>query len=88
VSAATAPQFVAHMRNNRWPVDARGRRRPGATKPEDDQHNHMMRAFAYLAVAKFPPPIDPDAHEPSRPAERQRGDSGILDEGIRYGMTL
>lgn len=48
--------FRRHAANNVWPTDALGRRRIGASKPLDNEHNHMMRGFAYLAVAKFPPP--------------------------------
>lgn len=48
--------FRRHFANNVWPTDALGRRRIGASKPLDNEHNHMARAFAYLAVAKFPPP--------------------------------
>jgi hypothetical protein len=49
------------MRHNRWPTDALGNRRLSATVPLDDEHNHMMRAFAYLVVAKFPPTPPPMA---------------------------
>lgn len=48
-------RFVRHMTHNRWPTDATGARRPGSTRPLDDEHNHMARAFAYLVVSKFPP---------------------------------
>lgn len=46
---------IRHLRHNRWPTDAQGARRVGATVPLDDEHNHWARALAYLVVAKFPP---------------------------------
>ncbi|RDI73298.1 hypothetical protein Gocc_2898 [Gaiella occulta] len=55
VCGVKAADFAAHMRNNVWPTDALGRRRQGATTPEDNIHNHACRAFAYWAVATFPP---------------------------------
>lgn len=80
-------RFVRHATHNRWPTDAVGARRAGATRPLDDEHNHMMRAFAYLAVAKFPPakpgerptpnPWDDDAEA----AARRKWGSLLDDDG-------
>lgn len=49
------PHFIEHIENNHYPTDREGRRRIGANEPLNDQHNHMMRAFAYYASVKWPP---------------------------------
>ncbi|MGH2801187.1 MAG: hypothetical protein ACRDM0_26640, partial [Thermoleophilaceae bacterium] len=83
-------RFVRHMRNNVWPTDAAGRRRPGSTKPHDDEHNHMMRAFAYLVVAKFPPPVELGEADPGEgvPRGKTLREKGVLSPSVRYGMSL
>lgn len=55
-SAATTPETIAHIKANRWPTDRHGNRKVGVTEPLNDRHNHMMRADAYLAAWKYPPP--------------------------------
>lgn len=56
ICGVNAHAFADHMRNNTWPVDPiTGQRRTGSTVPVDDVHNHSQRAFAYWAVATFPP---------------------------------
>jgi hypothetical protein len=85
VVSARCTQFVRHMKHNRWPVDRNGDRRAGATEPQNDEHNHMMRAFAYMAVQKWPPPEAADAiHR----ATVDRAHGGRLDDGLSYGMDL
>lgn len=56
ICGVKCPLLISHFRNNRWPTDRDGNRRVTATKPFDDRHNHALRAFAYLAVTRFPPP--------------------------------
>ena len=63
VAGDQCPAFVSHAGANRWPTDVHGKRKPGAMAPLDDEHNHALRAFAYLVARKFPPP--------------RRGDEGI-----------
>ncbi len=55
VCGVRARAFANHMRNNVWPTDATGARRLTATTPLDNVHNHACRAFAYWAVATYPP---------------------------------
>lgn len=64
VCGVNGAEFVSHMRNNVWPTDMNGRRRLGSTQPLDDIHNHSMRAFAYLMVSKWPPPMTDTDEEP------------------------
>lgn len=55
VCGVNAREFAAHMGSNRWKTDAHG----VPTQPRallDDVHNHCARAFAYWAVATYPPP--------------------------------
>lgn len=55
VCGVNAREFAAHMGSNRWRTDAHG----VPTQPRallDDVHNHCARAFAYWAVATYPPP--------------------------------
>lgn len=56
ISKATCPETIRHFRLNEWPTDRDGNRKPGATAPKDDRHNHMMRAIAYYTTFRFPPP--------------------------------
>lgn len=55
VCGVNAREFATHMGQNRWKTDAHG----VPTQPRallDDNHNHCARAFAYWAVATYPPP--------------------------------
>lgn len=52
------PLTILHMQQNRWPVDTTGKRRVGAQKPIDDEHNHACRADAYYVTYKYPPPTE------------------------------
>lgn len=58
VSRAGCPETISHFKSNRWPVDRQGKRKEGAKEPQNDRHNHMMRADAYLITHLFPPPTD------------------------------
>jgi hypothetical protein len=84
VSIVDAPRFVEHIQNNTWPTDSEGKRRAGATAPNDDEHNHQMRAFAYLVTHKFPPPED-DQAMPEPPFELF---DGVLMPGVAPGMAF
>lgn len=94
VCGINAAEFATHARNNSWPVDGAGRRRPGAKPVDSDGHNHAMRAFAYGIATKWPPPDDGQTASllsqsgPSGPrpldARRRRGEGSR----IRPGMTL
>jgi hypothetical protein len=55
VCGVNAREFARHIGSNRWKTDAHGT----PTQPRailDDVHNHCARAFAYWAVATYPPP--------------------------------
>lgn len=56
ISAATCPLTIEHWRENRWPTNREGIVTPTATEPKNDQHNHMMRALAYLITWLYPAP--------------------------------
>lgn len=56
ISAATCPLTIEHWRENRWPTNREGVVSPNATEPKNDQHNHIMRALAYLLTWLFPAP--------------------------------
>lgn len=84
VSQETADNFAAHARNNVWPTDAVGNRRIGSTTPLDDQHNHALRAFAYLIVAKFPPPDERERQGQAPDYDRDE----MLEGGLSYEMAL
>ena len=82
VCGQKCPETISHFKNNRWPTDRQGNRTPGAPEPKNDRHNHMMRALAYYACWKFPPP---ETVTPGRQGERHaRG----RDDGITYDMKL
>jgi hypothetical protein len=85
LSEATAPNLISHFRNNVWPTDSQGQRRIGATTPEDNIHNHSLRALAYLVVSKFPPP-DERSQAPALPPGHDPGE--MIEGGLRYGMPL
>lgn len=93
------PLTILHMQENRWPTDAQGNRRPGATKPVDDEHNHMCRADAYYATFKFPPPPETEFAPPEDDLDRYAAggspyaqafavSSGFSDDPITPGMGL
>jgi hypothetical protein len=46
-------RFIRHIKANRWRTDSRGQRIPDGPL-DNDEHNHMMRAFAYLIHFKWP----------------------------------
>jgi len=82
-SAAGCPATIRHMKNNRWPVDRAGNRKPNAREPLNDIHNHMARADSYLLTALFPPP-DLEVTLRDIAADEFLG-SGRLDESLpRY----
>lgn len=86
-------RFISHMKANRWPVDTQGQRKPSVTEPVNDEHNHMMRAFAYLIYWKWPAPEPEDAIAAAqlRLAEQlaeMSDDSGRIDPGIEYDMKF
>jgi len=56
LSAAGCPQTVTHFKNNRWPVDRAGNRKPNQREPLNDRHNHMLRGVSYLLTSLYPPP--------------------------------
>jgi len=88
ICGVNAAELARHFRNNRWPVDPySGNRRKGSTRPEDDIHNHALRALAYYAVAKFPPPVehDPEFDGAAGRSPHRRRD-GVGD--VRYDMPL
>lgn len=101
VCGVRADAFVQHMLANRWKTNAVGSVVHGrAMNLEDDIHNHACRAFAYWAVATFPPPderthhpltSDPDEPRPHLPlTERRRRQArrvtagGDLDEALPF----
>lgn len=86
VSSSTCPKTIKHWRQNRWPLDRFGVRKPGATQPLDDEHNHMMRALAYYLTYKYPAPELEDELDAATIAARSRRD-GVFTEA-RYGMKF
>jgi hypothetical protein len=81
--------FVEHVRENTWRVGPDGQ----LLGLNDDIHNHAMRAFAYYAVAKFPPVetgqqpgavFDEPVEEPD-PLARRR--ARRTDDFVSYGAT-
>ena len=85
VSREGCPRLILHARNNTWPTDALGHRRVGATAPYDDEHNHAMRALAYWAVARYPPPTEGPKRGPG--TDPPDGD-GRADPGLVYDMRF
>ena len=67
---------------NRWETDRNGVRKP-PTKLENDVHNHLLRACAYLITHKFPPPAEPDRLE----LREEREETGKVDPGLSYGRS-
>lgn len=86
------PLTILHMQQNRWPVDPQGNRRIGATKPQDDVHNHMCRADAYYATYKYPPPTElenlPDERMVMEPSPWAAAFAGGMDGDISPDMML
>ena len=88
VSRAACPATIRHWKLNRWPVDRDGNRKPGSQHPDDDEHNHMMRALAYYATYKFPPPAVDAAIEDAVDRARERMREGVVMPDVRYGMRF
>jgi hypothetical protein len=87
----TCPETIRHLKGNTWPVDRDGRRKQGAAEPVNDEHNHMMRADAYLYTWKFPPPPPEEdlAEATRRVAERRReARPGLADEAPDFGGQI
>jgi hypothetical protein len=86
VVSPRAHRFDRHAKANRWPVDKQGNRKPDATEPVNDEHNHMMRAFAYLVHWKYPFTEDEEeaALASARRAAAEREDDGRIDSGLSY----
>ncbi len=81
--------FIRHMKANRWKTDSQGNRRFDTDEPENDEHNHMMRAFAYGVHFKWPVPLVADSLAAARrPADYWEDDSGKIDPGLSYGMDF
>jgi hypothetical protein len=86
ISGPDCPQTIAHFKANKWPTDRNGKRKPNASAPENDLHNHMMRADAYLVTYKWPAPdVGEVIHDATR--DLPTGE-GKIDPEIRYGMRL
>lgn len=86
-----AHRFAKHAKGNRWPTDRQGNRIPDAREPVNDEHNHMMRAFAYLVHWKWPYVEDAEEEafrEARRAAVEARSDLGQIDPGLSYDMPL
>ena len=64
VSRSGCPRTIRHYKAWRWPTDAGGNVRSGATKPLHDQHSHMCDADSYLIVGKYGAPDDSDPIPP------------------------
>lgn len=71
ICGVKADALAKHLRNNTWPADSSGRRRLGATRPLDDEHNHSCRAIGYWAVDRYPP-IDKDTQERQGPTVTEK----------------
>lgn len=55
-SGDTCELTIKHLKANRWPTDRLGKRKEGASAPQNDEHNHMSRADAYYIAYKYPAP--------------------------------
>jgi hypothetical protein len=87
ICGVKAEGLARHFRNNTWPVDPISqKRRKGATRPLDDVHNHSLRAFAYYAVAKYPPPTEYDAQDGPTGDIGDDGDN-VRERRSRRGVT-
>lgn len=89
ISEEACPETIRHFESNVWPTDREGRRKP-TNKPKDDIHNHSMRAFAYYAAYKFPPPVEGETDVALRSPDEERwgNTSGKHDESLSYDMKL
>ena len=79
ISADTCPGTVRHFKMNKWVTDRNGARKIPPVLL-NDQHNHMLRAAAYLITHKFPPPSEPDRLE----TREEREHTGKIDPGLSY----
>lgn len=79
ISADTCPGAVRHFRANRWVTDRNGARKIPPVLL-NDEHNHLLRAAAYLITHKFPPPAEPDRLE----QRHERDETGKVDPGLSY----
>jgi hypothetical protein len=89
VCGVNAAELARHFRNNTWQVDPITQKRRKNAHLEDDVHNHSMRALAYYAVAKYPPPVEHGGDEPpplNRSARRRQG-RGVTAK-LGYGSKL
>jgi hypothetical protein len=82
-------KFIAHIKANRYQVDGQGDRRYDVEAPMNDEHNHMLRAFAYGIHWKWPAP-DPEEGivRATREQDWYEDDSGRIDSGISYDMDF
>lgn len=80
ISAEACPLTIEHWRENRWPTNREGQVSPNATEPKNDQHNHMMRAVAYLLTWLYPAPSVDEA--------MQQASSGTVPGGLDEFMEL
>jgi hypothetical protein len=79
-------RVIEHFKGNVWPTDSRGVRKPTATAPLDNEHNHTLRALAYYVQHKWPVP---DADVNGRRNGQQEWDgSGKRDETLTYDMIF
>ena len=80
----TCTRLISHFKANRWPTDRRGARKPDAREPVNDEHNHMMRAFAYLVHYKWPTETVDDSLDEARARYLdEHGPSGRIS-GVSY----
>jgi len=94
ICGVKAAAFAEHARENTWRISPDGR----VLGLNDDVHNHMMRAAAYYALAKFPSPSKPQPphggdgepvdDEGTPRAQRRARREGVHDPGIRMGMSF
>lgn len=97
ICGVKADALAAHLRNNVWPTDVTGHRRLGATRPEDNIHNHACDALRYWVVDRYPPigerertsagPVD-DGDEPETDVLAYRRRARGKDAPLGYGATL
>lgn len=89
VSKRTCPKFIEHIENNTWPVDREGNPKPDPSEPVNDEHNHMMRAFAYLVRSKWAPAsVDQALRKASAAQAAAFVRDGIRDSTVRPGSKL
>lgn len=95
ICGVNAGELARHFRNNTWPVDPiTQKRRKGSTKPDDNVHNHSLRALAYYVVAKYPPPVEHDQELDNAAVAVGLEDYGDrrsrrgVGSSLQYGMKL